>query len=301
MEQGYNMGLFKEGTQIIGTEYMYSTNVVDGMSPEADVENIMKGTIAVGFKMDKKRNENPLFKSFVKRYRAQKHTMDLQGDVPYCDHTKDDDNKEYLYMGHTDGNPKSPLACAGIDFDTLLEDGSEISDISIFTYDATMAMALAFDSLSGPIHFNPGGPGIETYGPRDRLSGYDFMVYNFDPRSFHRKADSGATAWLDEGIYTSSKTFEPCDKSADLSCSTCVFNTKDNRPPVDMAPVEEIQMGDVIRVGLRVGGAMALFLVMIFVIILELCADTKLVKTSQPMMMKSVLLGATLACIRVIL
>eukprot|EP01036_Dinobryon_divergens_P035877 gene35877-46574_t len=89
--------------------------------------------------------------------------------------------------------------------------------------------------------------------------------------------------------------------NADLRCSHWIFNTKDNSPPVDMAPVEEIQMGDASRVGLRVGGAMALFLVMIFVIIIQLCADTKLVKASQPMMMKSVLLGATLACIRVIL
>eukprot|EP01041_Mallomonas_annulata_P001195 gene1195-2323_t len=328
MEQGYKMGLFKVGTQIIGTEYMISTDTIKAMSPDTDAGSVMKGAIAVMTTLTKKRKE-PIFTNFVKRFRSQKRTMGTNVDgSTFCDRSKDDDHKEYLYMGHPDGLQSSPLVCAGIDFKALAKDGSDIDNSALFAYDATIALAHAlhevfyvdqvqnitgdilrdaivynvtFNGLSGHVTFNTGGPGFEKYGLGDRLGGNDFVVYNFDPRAYHALVDYGAGAWFEVGVYTSKKTFVPCDMRTDSKCSDWVFNTKDNSSPVDEAPVEEVQMDTMTRAGLQVGGAIALAMVVIYAIIIKLCEDTRLIKASQPVMMRIVLLGAALACIRVLL
>eukprot|EP01041_Mallomonas_annulata_P010571 gene10571-22061_t len=329
MEQGYKMGLFKEGTQIIGTEYMASIDTIKAMSSSADISKIMNGAIAITNTLqDKMKTIN--FQNFIKRFHNQKSTMlkSKNGTVTYCDPTKDDTHKEYLYMGHKNGIDSSTetYTCAGLDFKSMATDGSDMSKEAIFAYDATYALAYAlhnilyiqqmnitgdliistllhnvsFNGLSGPIKFNKGGPGFEKYGQGDRLGGNDFQFYNFNPKSYV-KNDYGSSAWFETGIYTYKSIFEPCNTLTNNKCTNWIYNTVDNSKPIDHTPFIEIQMDDSTRTGLRFGVAMALLLVIIFTVVLISCEKTRLIKASQPRMMKIVIFGAILACLRVIL
>eukprot|EP01036_Dinobryon_divergens_P036731 gene36731-47884_t len=108
-------------------------------------------------------------------------------------------------------------------------------------------------------------------------------------------------AWRTPGIWSHKLEYVPCNKKIDEACSKWVFNTADGKPVIDESPIVEVQMGEVSRIGLRVGGAVALVVILGFWIVMELCKDTRLIKATQPNMMKIVLVGGALACIRVLL
>eukprot|EP01041_Mallomonas_annulata_P013227 gene13227-27989_t len=101
LEQGYNMGLFKEGTQIFGSEQMTAGHPWKYMSKDADVPAIMKGYIGPIFDPSFHLHDSQEGKDFVSKFRSQKATVTVNSDgTETCDESKDDDG-HYLYREQT--------------------------------------------------------------------------------------------------------------------------------------------------------------------------------------------------------
>jgi len=328
LEQGYKLGLFKEGVQIFVTDYAATTDTWSVMSHETRVEDIMKGVIAVTPTLDYERASES-GKQFISRYRAQSPTMYIDdNDGKRCDDTKDDDGHTYYFKGYAKGLTSSKLTCAGIDYPSLAEDGSDIQDSAFYAYDAMVAMARAlhvvyykkqvanmtgddlkwaiiddvqFQGAGSEVSFNRGGIGTDAYGQGDRWEGVHYEVLNFDPRQFHRYVRDGEEAWTVIGRWTHANQLILCEKYYDDQCARWVFNTDNGQPPVGEAPVLYVQMGNPSRIGLRFGGSISLALMVFLLLVVETCKETRLIKASQPTLMKIVLLGGFIACIRVII
>eukprot|EP01041_Mallomonas_annulata_P007552 gene7552-15480_t len=251
LEQGYKLGLSNEGTQIIGTQYMAHIDTMKAMSPDANVEAIMKGAIAVIPTLSAIRREYSTSKSFVKRYRAQKDTLTTdENGLIRCDKSKDSDG-DYIFI------PKSGIGCAGVNFHSLAEDGSDIPDMALYAYDATYAITMAlhiamykmngvnvtgdvlrdvllhnvsFVGASGNIDFDEGNDGFDKYERGNRLQKVDFQILNFDLDSYHAR------------IWSHKLKYVPCDVNinANDTCSKWVFNTADGKPVIDESPIVEV-------------------------------------------------------------
>ena len=265
--------------------------------------------------------------NFTTRFRAQSDTRMVNSDGSVtCDESLDDDGYNYLFMGQADAD--SDMTCTGITYSEITVKGLEIPDAALYAYDATYSLAMAlhtvmydlevqnvtgdhirdallnnvsFTGSSAEIVFSKGREGVDQYGQGDRGYGIDYEVYFFDPRGYHARVNDGLGAWSTVGIWLAENVLEPCDSTTNITCDDWVFNTADNSPPDDIAPIIEVQMDDATRTGLRVAGALCMALALAFLVVLELCKETKLVKATQPAMMQIVIIGALLACIRVII
>eukprot|EP00607_Mallomonas_marina_P000459 CAMPEP_0182439180 /NCGR_PEP_ID=MMETSP1167-20130531/86280_1 /TAXON_ID=2988 /ORGANISM="Mallomonas Sp, Strain CCMP3275" /LENGTH=781 /DNA_ID=CAMNT_0024632823 /DNA_START=33 /DNA_END=2383 /DNA_ORIENTATION=- len=146
----------------------------------------------------------------------------------------------------------------------------------------TILNEVDFHGVTGDISFNKGAIGFDAFARGDRTTGIDYQILNFAPRSYHALVNNGEKAWMSEGIWTADNEFLKCDMKRDVKCSEWVFNTADNSEPIDEAPILEVQMDEASRVGLRVGGTIALALVLFFLLVVELCKDTRLIKAALP-------------------
>jgi len=213
-----------------------------GMSAQANVDLIMKGFLGVVpyFGLD-----TPLGQSFVKRWRAQKSTARLYPNgTQYCDGSKDD-NGNYLYR-----SKGAKSRCAGLDFESFAENGSDITNYVPYAYDATYLLAhtlhyLIYDrnmtditgddvgsavvtngsfvGVTGPVNTLNGDPST-GYRYGDRQAGAKYTVLNY------RSGASGLGHGLvSVGSWTPSGGMVLC---GDPSCAI-EFNTADNSVPLD--------------------------------------------------------------------
>eukprot|EP01041_Mallomonas_annulata_P013732 gene13732-29204_t len=75
LEQGYNQGLFREGTQIFGSALLTAGKPWKYMSKHADVPAIMKGYIGIIFDPSFHLQDSQEGKDFVSKFRSQKATV----------------------------------------------------------------------------------------------------------------------------------------------------------------------------------------------------------------------------------
>jgi len=90
LTQGYDMGLFREGTQIFGSGHMTNSCLWQQMMP-ALRDVILKGYICVipAFGMNISYNQG-----FVNRWRAQRSTIrTFRNGTVLCDQRRDDDGQ----------------------------------------------------------------------------------------------------------------------------------------------------------------------------------------------------------------
>ena len=327
IEQGYELGLFRMGCQILGTEYVLNPATWQAMSAEADVSTLMNGVIGVSPFASRNSTQ---YLNFVERWRKQAATQwKSPSGLVQCLNTTDDDGGEWLYQGYPTGDAStSKLTCCGVDFRTFAEDGSDIEDIALFAYDAVYALAygleflrfngnvsvnygahlydllvsnVSFNGVTGRVSFGSGNLGTEAYGRGDRVSGMVYHVLNFNP-SLYRPYDesTGANGLTVVGTWDNDMNkFTPCTTATNLVCSDWHFNTIDNSVPVDVLPVREVQMNAMIKVGLQTGAALCIILTLFFWLVVVLCESHALIKLAQPKMLYIVLLGALCAGLRV--
>ena len=309
MEQGHQAGLFREGTQILAGSYVSVKDTWSGMTAQADVDSIMKGFIGVVpyFGLD-----TPLGRAFVKRWRAQNSTIgQLPDGSQYCDGSKDD-NGNYLYR-----NRGVKGLCAGLDFKTFAEDGSDITDYAPYAYDATYLLAHAlhhliydlnvtdingdnvgnaivsngsFVGVTGPVNTLNGDPST-GYRYGDRQAGAKYTVLNYRSRS------SGLDRRLvSVGSWTQSGGLVLC---SDPSCAI-VFNTVDNSVPLDSPPAILSLMSSELKGILYAMSGLCLALVSGFTCMVLLFRKKRIMKAGQPSMMLVVLIGGFVACGKII-
>ena len=319
LEQGYEMGLFHEGTQIIGTDQLLSPATWMAMSETADIPKIMKGCIGISSTTSIAR-KHIAFKDFVKRWRAQKNTMSVRSDGSVeCDQSKDDAGNQYLYQGLVG----SSMVCTGLNFSSFALDGSDISDLALYAYDAVYTLASGlqrnsnltgqdlFDEIisvadvpgvTGTFNIKNDGLGSAQFSLGDREASSAFEINNFDPSYYNASMPFSVGPVRNIGTWSvDDSVFVPCEKQRDFKCSDWVFNTKDNSVPVGTAVVVEIQLPRIVRAGLLMGGKFCLALTCIITVYLLLHLKSRLITASQPGMLFLILLGAAVASIRVIL
>ena len=326
LEQGYDQGIFISGTQIIGTQYIATTDTWAKMTP-SKVRYIMKGVIGVSPIIQEARSSLK-FQKFVSRYRSQtasKRTT-AQGTI-LCSKATDNDGTN-LYQAYPTAASKT-MACAGFDFSTIATDGSNMEDMALYAYDATYALAYAlhnliydqnissftgsqlyrtivdnvsFTGVSGHIDFSEGGTGTEAYGKGDRVDGLEYEIQNFNPITYHADVDSGALGWSRVGYWVlDSSTFVPCAFDDDALCSQWVFNTPQNQLPVDAAPVVEVDLSDAVRLLLRVGGGITIAFACVILIIVIIYHQRKIFQAAQPDMLIIALIGVILTGARILI
>ena len=326
IEQGYKLGLFQKGCQILGTEYVMMPATWQAMSAEADVATLMNGVIGVSSFASRNSSQ---YLDFVARWKQQPSTqwISTSGSVK-CSGSRDDDGGEWLYQGYPTGDVStSKLTCCGVDFKTFAADGSDIDDAALFAYDAVYALAyglellhfdgnmtanrgaelynllvsnVSFEGVTGRVNFGSGILGAEAYGRGDRETGIAYNVLNFNPSLYHSNVNAGAGALSVVGTWDSDlKQFTPCSTATNTLCTEWHFNTVDNSVPFDVAPVLEVQMKASVRAGLQSGAALCVILTLFFWAVVFFCEGHSLVKLAQPKMLYIVLLGALCAGVRV--
>eukprot|EP01041_Mallomonas_annulata_P010118 gene10118-21086_t len=316
LEQGYNAGLFGEGTQIFGTRYMYTTAMFKYMSPKAPIGAIMNGLIGIDSPYINRTHDG--YRGFVKRFISQNSTKitNIDGSVR-CSNVTDDDGDSYLYQVV---QANSAVHCTGLDYSTFLADGSDIAPTAFMAYDAVIALAIALDNLiykqnnvnftaddlrdairtkvnflgaSGLVYFKNGRPKSQGYGLGDRLNGLMYKIYNFN---------SALNSFRTVGFYSpDADSLQDCDMSYDITCSKPVYNTKDGLLVTDTPNIVEEQMPQTIRTVLLVAASIALAIVAWFTFILVLYMDDRIMKSAQPNMLLMMLFGGFLGGIRIIL
>eukprot|EP01041_Mallomonas_annulata_P013953 gene13953-29698_t len=86
LEQGYNQGLFREGTQIFGSALLTAGQPWKYMSKDADVLAVMKGYIGIMFDPSFHLHDSQEGKDFVSKFRSQKATVTVNSDgTETCD------------------------------------------------------------------------------------------------------------------------------------------------------------------------------------------------------------------------
>eukprot|EP01036_Dinobryon_divergens_P061854 gene61854-biopygen30390 len=325
LEQGYNAGLFGEGTQIFGNRYMYTTAMFKYMSPKAPIGDILNGLIGIDSPYINRTHDG--YRGFVKRFISQNSTKIVNSDGSVqCDDAMDDDGGTYLYQRALTSDVAD---CTGLDYSTFATDGSDIAPTAFMAYDAVIAMAIALDNIiykqnnvnftandlrdairtkvnflgaSGRVHFNNGRPKEEGYGLGDRLVGLMYKVYNFNPSTFHGGTSRAMETFRTVGYYSpDAHSFDPCDLWNDNICSKPVYRTSDGLIVDDSPNVVEVQMPQTIRTVLSVASAIALTVVCWFTFIVVLYMDDRIIKSAQPNMLLMMLFGGFLGSVRIIL
>eukprot|EP01042_Synura_sphagnicola_P006335 gene6335-8096_t len=102
LQQGYDEGLFVEGSQIIVTSFANTNHTWESLSPPSIATVLMKGIISVEPAINM---TDPHTIDFVKRYRALPPSVLLEkgSNRQTCLNTTDGDYNTYVYKIYVDG------------------------------------------------------------------------------------------------------------------------------------------------------------------------------------------------------
>ena len=312
LEQGYDLGLFREGTQILGSALMTVKSTWNAISSNRKAASIMKGYIGLLPAFDLQSVDG---QSFVQRWRSQQDTMSVASDgSEVCDGNVDDDGQK-LYQRSS--------SCAGLRFSHFAENGSDIAHFAPYSYDATYALArgfhellyvqnkssvngqdlgnallynVSFTGVTGNISFRGGDPNT-GFGYGDRNVGYKFRIVNFDPSLF--AVSQGSAALSTVGIWSQEQGFEKtyCGKKL---CSF-VFNTADNSQPTDTPAAIVESTSTPVQIAYFVIFAVCFVVTLGFFLFTVWYRERHVIAMAQPRMLLLILLGGILGSFRVLI
>ena len=167
---------------------------------------------------------------------------------------------------------------------------------------SVLLSSASYKGVSGRIRFSQGHGGAEGYGLGDREVGLYYQIINFNGDNYHSLSNYGITALRNIGNWDNDiSKYILCDNNRDELCSDTKYNTRDGSRPIDIPDVIEIQMSTTNRNIFRALGALCLFVCVWFIFVFLLYLDTKLVKAAEPSVIFTVLFGAILGSIRIML
>ena len=329
LERGYNAGLFREGTQVIGGDRVVTEETYQSMSSQAKVPTIMKGVLGItpyfGF-------DSPQGQAFVKRWRAQSPTVIYNPDGSQtCDFSDFDSfydysvySRNYVLSLYAYVDLFGGVHCTGFDFqrDFTKEDGSDIDGLVASTYDATIALLMAFhlrfqdntvDSLNGilnsivsnnvsftgltgPVSFVGGKRSDDHRG--DRKTGITYNVLNFNAKAYKQNNETGG-GFVPVGRWVSETGFKYC--SGSKSCNAIRFNTADNSVPKDRPDTVIVSMSAAVKNALIALGAICAVIVLGFLVMTVYFRKEMIVRGAQPPMLYVILVGGFVGAARVFL
>eukprot|EP01042_Synura_sphagnicola_P004544 gene4544-5776_t len=102
LQQGYDEGLFVEGSQIIVTSFANTNHTWGSLSPPSTANVLMKGIISVEPAINM---TDPHTIDFVQRYRSLPPSVivDQTRNKRTCVNTTDGDHNTYIYKIYVDG------------------------------------------------------------------------------------------------------------------------------------------------------------------------------------------------------
>jgi ABC-type branched-subunit amino acid transport system substrate-binding protein len=325
LEQGHDSGLFHENTVAL-TSSRGSTNITGSFSPGADLSMLMKGFFSLTYWPNVHMNHTTEAIQFAKKWRAQASTTGkMVGGQLVCDETMDDDGGFYLYRNQKIGSSGNGTVCTGIDFSSYSVTGLDIQPYTPLTYDATMVMAMAlhvaiengldyedpevlmslqisnvsYTGASGSIAIRPGIASHSFNGRGGRSVGNYYNVTNFNTEEYL----AGRNPLVNIGFYNGDeKSFNYCVID-DVTCFAAEFSDAVGGdysiPPTDTPPPIFRQMSIGLSAAQYVLGAILSLLVFVCTVFLVVNRRTKLIKSSQPALLYSILFGGLLAAVRV--
>ena len=155
LEQGYNLGLFHEGTQVFITSISDIADIRSSFSTAglANEAKILEGLISTA-PFPERYFSTPQGQSFVTRFRNLPPTIttDPITKKKICDGRSDDtnlpDSQLYSVPQRTVRNQPLTTLCLGFEsFKSFNQNGSNIDPYTMYVYDAVYAYALAVDAL----------------------------------------------------------------------------------------------------------------------------------------------------------
>ena len=323
VEQGYALGLVKEGVMVVGTSYSAPPNVVNYFTNASvsEVATMMKGFVVIT--PETNWTLSPLGQQFIERFQKIPNTISYNvNGTAICDNATDDDGSFYLYQQHLNYNASQPWMCAGLIHSAF--DASNIYLITAYAYDALTAMFMglhemvytepfpgyhasvmkpviiekvAFEGITGNVSFSAGRTSFNTYGIGDRTSGFTYKAQSFNADSY--ASSGGKTPFLTFGHITESTyTITPCTPGVDFQCAAPIYNTANNQPPPDSPPP--------LRIGLTAAMQMAAFVLDgiamgLTAMAMAFCAyfyKNHSIKSAQPMLLFWTLLGSIFCAAR---
>jgi len=151
---GFNVGLFFEGIQIIGSDAMMGPEIYQSIPP-ARIPIVLKGML--GFVPSVSYTTSSVAQKFLQNMLAYPNTIYPNNGCS----TDKDNNGQYLYLEPADLKFPTNYTCTGLNISTLLEDGSNLTPFAAYAYDATYLLAYGLDyvinngqSVTGPNLYN---------------------------------------------------------------------------------------------------------------------------------------------------
>jgi hypothetical protein len=321
LQQGHDAGLFHENTVFL-TSGRGSTNITEHFSPEVDLSTLMSGFFSLSYWPNFYMNRTTEALQFASRWRSQPSTAgkSVTG-MTACDDTKDDDGGFYLYRSQN----STSSSCAGIDFSLYSPSGLDIQPYTALTYDATMLMALALDvaiksgldyedpvileslQISNVSYTGPSGHIVLMAGAAatafnsrgGRKGGNYYNVTNFNKAAY----EAGRNPLVNIGYYSGDQKSLTLCVVDDVSCFAPQFSGAVDGdysiPPSDTPPAITVHMSAGMSAVQYVMGSMIGILVLIFLVFLIANHKMKIIKSSQPVLLYSILFGGLVATVRV--
>lgn len=262
VEQAYNLGLFREGTQIFGCEAVTSPKMWQSFQNQANTASIMKGFIGIQYDPSYSMKTTTKGQQFINKFRNLPSISGVKGS---CFVTAKDTfsvEKQAQFS-----------ACPKLNFSALADDGSDIYPYAPHAYDAVYATAYALSevfevieslTLDSSVLYNTffddtvvnfegvtgkfmsySGSSVYPYNYRgDREVGLTYKILNYN-------VTSGGLAFVgkysDDGITM-------CNRASSSSidgfpCSDVVYNTVDNLPAGNLAPYSLQTTPQVVKIG----------------------------------------------------
>ena len=309
LSQGYDAGLFGDGTQIIASDTV-ANNVVWTDMPKERVSTIMKGMLVFTPSAD---YTTPGGSNFLKTFINQNNT-NKDSRTGLCNNATDDDGG---FLHQRVAYPDSPTVfnCSGINYRQYKSDGSNLDNYASFSYDATYALARAmhvvlykqghptitgrnlYAALINNVTFM-GATGLVTFsrslttdGTRfaegDRRTGVSYKILNFSPFAY----ELGIPGFQTVGSWT--------QKDGIRMSASITFKTQDNLAPSDLPPAIRVAMHKTQKTILTGLASLLTLTITFFGLTLKCYRGTRLVRLIQFKMQCVMLFGAICAAARV--
>ena len=261
VEQGYDLGLFRQSTQLFGTEAVSSPNLWKSFKNKENTAAIMKGFIGIQYDPSYSTRTSSVGLKFIDKFRK---LPSIGGATNSCYVDKSG-------IFSVQSIPKF-TACYNLNFSAFAADGSDIHPYAPHAYDAVYGLAHAmnhllevnraltlndedlmnsfvdsnvvnFEGVTGRFEIMPGSDDYPYETRGDREIGVAYKLYNYN-------AEAEDIVFVGK---FSDDTVEFCNSSYrfidGIPCKDIVFNTADNSRPGDTAPFSLQTLPEVVKLG----------------------------------------------------
>ena len=330
LEQGFNMGLFREGTAIIGSDLITTPQTWQAIVKKENIVSIMKGFIGLQYSPGLQLMSSQKGQQFIKKFISQPNTRYRKADGTItCDSNSLDDSGDYfLYSLRHD----TSSVCGGIDFSLFNASGANVYPQAAQVYDAVYAIAYAvqdqlvtkkksvlypadfytsllkgtnFQGASGYLSFTPGSAYYPYNNRGNREAGIEYLIFQFNEQLYlNSKSMNGSDGFGVVGVFDPSNTSYLFNQdgfqlpNGDITYKPR-YNTYNEQPPVNVDVY--LTLAQSTQLACYILGGLLFILATSFTFLTYRFRSYKIIHANQREMIYFVLFGAILFSLRVII